>query len=181
MTKQITFFEHIHAKVRAKNAPPKNDMPTNHLAYILATWFWSGRSPLMAGTAGSLAALPFAWFFLTYMGSLGLFLNIIFVTYLGLKSAEWYEKHSGTHDASPIVIDEVVGMWIALLFLPTTGENWAVWWIVAFVFFRIFDWTKPWPASFFEKKRGAVGVMFDDIAAGVYALILTQLTYHYWG
>jgi phosphatidylglycerophosphatase A len=76
------------------------------------------------------------------------------------------------HDQGALVWDEVIGMWIALFAAPT---QW--WWmIVGFALFRLFDIWKPWPVSWADRRvHGGLGVMLDDVVAGVYALVVLQL------
>lgn len=76
-----------------------------------------------------------------------------------------YLRATGTEDPKEVVIDELVGQWIALSILPTTITGFAI----GFVAFRFFDVVKPWPVSFFDRKvKNAFGVMMDDVAAGLY-------------
>ena len=87
---------------------------------------------------------------------------------IGVKAADIYEAHSGKKDASEVVIDELVGQWIALLVVPL---DWR-WWLTAFVLFRLFDVVKPGPVRTAERLPGGLGVMADDVVAGVLVAIL---------
>lgn len=148
---------------------------TFHPHFIICSWFWSGRLP-MAGTAGTIASLPFAWAILEFGGIVQLAIATIFITALGIYSSNWFEEKTKSHDASVIVVDEVAGMWLTALALACTGVTSAAAWATAFMAFRIFDWTKPWPASYFEKDVDkGLGVMMDDIVAGCYAFFSTYL------
>ena len=165
---------------KGKKQPLPADFKTLRLNYQLATWFYSGRLP-MAGTMGTLASLPFGWAILHAWGTIGLAIATVIVTFVGIYVSNWYEAETKTHDASEIVIDEVAGMWLTALLLPTSGE-WLLPWVIAFAYFRIFDWTKPWPACFFEKGNlSGLGVMMDDIVAGAYAFIATYFTLQIMG
>ena len=133
----------------------------------LATWFFSGMFPKMPGTIGSLAALPFAYY-LYKAGSVQLLgACAIIVSLVGIWISNQYMNAFGREDdPSEIVIDEVAGMWIALLpamFNPIS-------WTLAFILFRFFDILKPWPISWADSKlpRG-LGVMMDDVIAGIFA------------
>jgi phosphatidylglycerophosphatase A len=87
---------------------------------------------------------------------------------LGTKSADVYGKKTGVTDDQGIVVDEVVGMWIAAL--PAGGR--LDLWLVAFFLFRVFDIYKPWPASFYDNRgRNGFDVMMDDVVAGFYAML----------
>ena len=101
-----------------------------------------------------------------------LLLTLIAVFFIGVWAAFHVEKTDG-HDASIINIDEMVGMWLSLVFLPD-GISW-IWWIVAFFLFRFFDILKPFPVGWSQKLRGGWGVMMDDIFAGLYTNIILQL------
>ena len=133
---------------------------------LLATWFGSGLLPWAPGTWGSLAALPFgvALFWLT--GPFGLLLASLAVFALGLWAAGAYEQVAAIKDPGAIVIDEVAGQWIALI--PAALNPWAI--VLAFILFRAFDVAKPWPVSWADRHlKGALGIMADDIIAGLYA------------
>lgn len=148
------------------------DFPQSHPAFITCSFFYSGKLP-MAGTAGTLAALPFAWLILYMGGTLALFIATLLVTLVGTLTTEWFEKKTKWHDASVVVIDEVAGIFLTCLLLPATGDGVWIYWLSAFILFRIFDWTKPWPACFFDKKmKGGFSVMMDDIVAGAYAFFV---------
>ncbi len=134
-------------------------------AVLLATWFGTGYMRPASGTWGSLAALPFAWLISDIGGQLGLFIASLVAFVVGIWAANGYEKLSGEKDASPIVIDEVAGMWLTLAFVPLDP----LLFLVGFFFFRLFDVTKPYPANECEKIKGGLGVMLDDMVAGIYA------------
>jgi phosphatidylglycerophosphatase A len=89
----------------------------------------------------------------------------------GAWSARLAERALGVEDPGPVVIDEVVGMLVSLLFLPGT---WPVM-VAAFIAFRVFDIVKPWPAGRLEDVPGGWGVMADDVMAGVYANLTIQI------
>jgi len=140
------------------------------LAEIIGTVFYVGRSPVAPGTMGSAVAL-LTWFilkpslvdplFLLITG--GLFFLGIAVSALLIEA--WNEK-----DPKEIVIDEWVGMWISLYLVP----NEIMWGLVAFLFFRLFDILKPGPVQTMEDMDDAIGVMMDDVVAGILACLVTQ-------
>ena len=140
------------------------------LAEIIGTVFYVGRSPVAPGTMGSAVAL-LTWFilkpslvdplFLLITG--GLFFLGIAVSALLIEA--WNEK-----DPKEIVIDEWVGMWISLYLVP----NEIIWGLVAFLFFRLFDILKPGPVQTMEDMDDAIGVMMDDVVAGILACLVTQ-------
>lgn len=139
----------------------------------LATFFGVGLAPKAPGTFGSLAALPLAALLMLagpfpYMIFCALFLPIAIV------SAEVYERTKGEHDLSEIVVDEVIGMLVALVWLPMT---WQVF-VLGFLLFRLFDIWKPWPISYLDRKiEGGVGVVVDDLLAGVIVNVILQAIY----
>jgi phosphatidylglycerophosphatase A len=137
----------------------------------IATGFWVGNLPKAPGTWGSLAAfLP--WFLIKGL-TLPMYLLVLFAVFiLGFFTAGSAEKILDRADAGPIVIDEILGMFIALTLAP----NHPVAWILGFILFRIFDITKPFPVSWFDQRvHGGIGIMMDDVVAGIYALICLQL------
>lgn len=138
----------------------------------LASWFGCGFLSPAPGTWGSLGALPFGLLILAIGGIYGLIAGIIIVTLIGLWAADKFDKDMDGHDSKMIVIDEVAGMWIALL--PAGFDPMLI--LVAFIGFRAFDITKPWPACYFDKSvKGAAGVMGDDLVAGVMAAFCVSL------
>lgn len=138
---------------------------------LLATGFGSGLVPKAPGTFGSLAALPVCML-LVYLPWYAVLAVVLITFAAGLKAAAAAEAALGVHDNSAVVIDEFAGMFTAVLFYPP------VWYyaLLAFVLFRIFDIFKPYPVSLADQRvGGALGVMLDDILAGIYAMLAAQL------
>lgn len=139
--------------------------PTDPAA-LLATWFGSGFLPIAPGSWASLAALPGAAL-LAWLGGPVLLAGsaaVLFV--LGIWAADAYMEAVKVHDPPAIVVDEVVGQWVALALLPLDPLAYAL----GFLLFRVFDVLKPWPANFIDRAvTGGFGVMLDDVVAGVYA------------
>ncbi len=134
------------------------------------------------GTWGSLAALPIGWGLLQIGGPSFFLAATVLITVLGIRAIDAEMKASGVHDPGWIVIDEVVGQWIALL--PVAFGAWragvpvtALWpgIVVAFLFFRLFDIWKPWLVGRADARDDATGVMLDDVWAGVFAAIVVIL------
>lgn len=141
-------------------------------AILLATWFGAGLMPKAPGTWGSLAALPFAWIIVSLGGSSALDVACLVVYVVGVWAADKTIKVTGIHDPGLVVIDEVVGQWIVLIFTPLNP----LLYLVGFGLFRLFDIFKPWPVSWADQKiEGGTGVMLDDVLAGLYGLALIQL------
>ena len=139
----------------------------------LATLGPVGRIRPAPGTWGSLAALlPAAG--MAMAGDWLLEIGVVVACIIGVKAADIYEAHSGKKDASEVVIDELAGQWIALLVIPF---DWR-WWLTAFLLFRLFDIAKPGPVKMAERLPGGIGVMADDVVAGVLVatlLVVVQL------
>ena len=148
-------------------------IPCWHPARLISSWLGAGHLPYAPGTWGSLAALPFAWAIASAFGPLGLLAAILVALGLGIWATRVILRGDRSGDPGHVVIDEVVGQWIAVL--PAAPyEPWP--WIAAFFAFRLFDIAKPWPASYFDRRvSGATGVVMDDVFAGVYAAILVYI------
>lgn len=147
--------------------------PRNPLHW-LAVGFGSGLSPKAPGTFGSLAAIPFYYLLLQWF-SLPAYLAILVVTFLlGVWACRSAAKAIGEHDHGAIVWDEFIGMWIACIALPSG----IAWMLLAFVAFRFFDILKPWPIRWFDENlSGGLGIMMDDVIAGIAALGVVQLVH----
>jgi phosphatidylglycerophosphatase A len=148
------------------------------MSHLIATFFYVGHMRPAPGTWGSLAALPFAWIIITFTGFWGLLAFSIITFWVGLWATREDTRGKDDHDPSEIVIDEVAGQWIALL--PVAyGANMmnvdvlALWsgWIAAFALFRLFDITKPSLVGWADRRDDAMGVMLDDVIAGIFAAI----------
>ncbi len=145
--------------------------PLDRLAYVIATWFGVGWTPLAPGTAGSaVAALLFV-----PMRALGLdvmALLVLLLTGAGVWATQRIVALRGGHDPQFIVVDEVAGQWLTLLVVPA---DWR-WYLAGFVMFRLCDQFKPWPARQAERELPpAWGVMLDDIFAGAWGAVLLWL------
>lgn len=142
------------------------------------SFLFLGKSPVAPGTFGSFGALILSYFIvenvLDYGSYLLLLLSGIFY-YGGLQIAPWCEKKYGK-DPGIYVIDEVIGYLITIGFLLffEIDMNQTLW-ILSFLFFRIFDVLKIWPAKDLEKLEGGHGIILDDVAAGIQTLILLLL------
>ncbi len=139
--------------------------------HILAFGFGTGLSPVAPGTVGSLVGVLFAWLTM----DLGLPLQLAVAAAISV-SGIWIcgesARRIGVHDHGGIVWDEIAGMYITLLVAPPTITAW----ILGFVLFRAFDIAKPWPIRDLDHRLGGgVGIMLDDLAAALYALILLGL------
>ena len=144
-------------------------LPWWHPAALIATGFGVGLLPAMPGTWASLAALPCAWVIRGLGGTGGLAAAAAVAFLSGWWAAARVARSSGQHDPGFIVIDEIAAQWLVLLVAPL---DWRLY-TAAFLLFRLFDITKPWPARLVERGvSGGLGIMLDDIVAGLYALAL---------
>ncbi|TAL85104.1 MAG: phosphatidylglycerophosphatase A [Rhodanobacter sp.] len=143
----------------------------------LACGFGSGLAPVAQGTFGSLAALlpwlllrelPLPWYLLVLLAGFA----------LGVWACDVAGRALGVDDHRSLVWDEFIGQWVALLplllpaLLPGSGFQW---WMLAagFVLFRLFDVWKPWPICWMDRHlKGGMGVMVDDVVAGVFAALV---------
>ncbi len=150
-------------------------------AWTVATFFGAGLGKPGPGTWGSVAALLLwaAFAFGTHPSPLllnsALLLGIALSIVLGVPAATIAARESGRHDPGFVVIDEVAGQWITLLFCPA---HWVPA-ILALILFRLFDITKPFPARQLESLPEGWGIVFDDVAAGLYALLVGVLLRHF--
>ena len=142
----------------------------NFLVKTISTFFFVGYLPLIPGTFGSIAGIGI-FYLLNGISWPGYFLFIFCLMALGLLTSGRMEKLLNKKDPGCVVIDEVMGMLIALSFLPPEPKII----ILAFLMFRILDTLKPYPAGRLQNMHGAVGVMGDDLVAGVYANIVLQV------
>lgn len=153
---------------------------------IIATFLFAGYLKPAPGTWGTLAALPFVWALHILGGPWLLTIATVVMFFVGLWAVKGMTEGSDNKDPSEIVIDEVVGIWIAML-----AVSWGTWavsmmrdepvailalypgWISNFLFFRLFDIWKPGVIGKADKRGDALGVMLDDVYAGVFAAIVT--------
>lgn len=139
--------------------------------HILAFGFGTGLSPVAPGTVGSLVGVAFAWLSRDagLVAQLGIAAAIVVA---GIWICGESARRIGVHDHGGIVWDEIAGMYITLLGTPPTIVGWAL----GFALFRLFDIVKPWPIRELDHRLGGgVGIMLDDLAAALYALILLAL------
>lgn len=139
--------------------------------HLLAIGFGSGLSPIVPGTMGTLAAIPF--YLLLVQLPLPLYLVALVVACIvGVKICQVTSDDMGVHDHGSIVWDEFAGFWITMLVVPVlnlSAYDWK-WLLTGFVLFRFFDMVKPWPIGWLDKRvHGGLGIMLDDIVAGVMA------------
>ena len=140
----------------------------SHPAGWIATALGAGLTPIAPGTAGSLVAL-LPWWFLLRGLPLSWYLAVLVAGFLlGVWVCAVCDRRLGVHDQGALVWDEVIGMWATLFAAP------AAWWwmLVGFALFRLFDIWKPPPVRQLEALPGGIGIIADDVMAGVYAALV---------
>ena len=152
------------------------------LQKLFLTFGGAGLSPKAPSTVGTLASLPVGIAILYYLGMETLFMVTLAITVIGIFEINKYEKETGIHDQQHIVIDEAAGMWLALMIAVSTAltmtypyaEVLAI--VLSFAAFRLFDIWKPSTIGWIDREvKGGLGVMMDDVLAGVAGGLLTVL------
>ncbi|CUS48331.1 MAG: phosphatidylglycerophosphatase PgpA [Idiomarinaceae bacterium HL-53] len=139
-----------------------------HPIHFISLGFGTGLSPKAPGTMGTLVGIPavLAFSALSVNAYLGV---VICFAILGIFLCHETGKALGVPDHGAIVWDEIVGYMIALIAIPITWQTL----LLAFLLFRFFDIRKPWPIRWFDRKiKGGFGVMFDDVLAGLFTLVI---------
>ena len=140
---------------------------------LLATGFGSGFSPVAPGTAGSMLAIPLWWFLLAPATPFAQALVLLGVVAASVAVVERVCRRKGVQDDQAIVLDEIAGMWITLWAAPRSMVIVAL----GLLLFRVFDVWKPWPVSWAERRlAGGLGVVMDDVVAGVLAAAVLNLS-----
>lgn len=144
------------------------------LQKLFLTFFGAGLSPKAPGTMGTLASLPVGLAILYYLGMETLFMMTLLITVVGIFEINKYENRTGIHDQQHIVIDEAAGMWLSLMIAHSTAitldypyvDILAI--LFSFTAFRLFDIWKPSTIGWIDRKlKGGMGVMLDDVLAGI--------------
>ncbi len=136
--------------------------------HFLAFGFGTGLSPWAPGTVGSLLGVALAWFMVD-VPTLWQLLAAAVLFVAGIRVCGRSSQKLGVHDHGGIVFDEIVGMYVVLIFTPFGLYSW----ILAFVLFRAFDIVKPWPIRDLDHRlEGGLGIMLDDLVAALYAALL---------
>jgi len=145
---------------------------------IFLTFFYTGLLPKAPGTWGTIAGALLGLVILQYLAHETLFLAMVLITIIAIKEIDKEEKESGIHDASEIVIDEVAGIWLAMAMSGAT----MIQIIFSVLFFRLFDIWKPSVIGRIDREvKGGLGVMGDDIIAGIFAGISSAGVYQALG
>lgn len=145
------------------------------LSRFLATVCFVGYAPIAPGTAGSLVATLAFMLMPTYLPHVPFAMASVALFVIAVWAADRHAS-SDNPDPSEVVIDEVMGMVVAVAFLPLTPAVL----IGSFVLFRVFDIAKPFPVRQFEKLHGGLGIVMDDVMAGVYANVTLRAGMYLW-
>jgi phosphatidylglycerophosphatase A len=142
----------------------------DQIKLFFATGFLTGYFPVASGTVGSFLAILIYLFIPGFNEAYILIIFILLFLVIGLYTSDFAEKVYG-FDPPEVVIDEIVGMWLTMFFVPKTYVLAAI----GFILFRIFDIVKPFPAKQSQELKGGIGIMLDDLIAGLYALVVLHL------
>lgn len=173
---RLTRHDAVHFALHSKKVRRTSFGMRNFLKK-LATFFGVGLSPKAPGTVATIATIPLV-LLLDWTGPIIYMIVTLLLLPVGILAAEVYEQDKGSHDSQEIVIDEVVGYLITMVWLPMTWQ--AI--LIGFVLFRLLDITKPLFIGYLDKKiQGGLGVMADDVAAGIVASLIMQVLYTHTG
>ncbi len=141
---------------------------------LLASGFFSGHIPFAPGTMGTLVAIPLYLLLVTLLQGWWYAGAVVALTVVAIWISGLAEELYGRKDPPQVVIDEIVGFMLTMIAMPPT----AMYIIMGFVLFRVFDILKPQPAGWInDRMRGGSGIVLDDIVAGLYANIVLQFFY----
>jgi phosphatidylglycerophosphatase A len=132
------------------------------LAWVIATWFGSGLSPIAPGTAGSLAAIPL-YLVAVRGGRAGVAVAALAATAAGVWASTRVARRIGKKDPQVVVVDEVAGLLVTMLPFDSLSVRGLA---LGFITFRLFDALKPWPIRALERLPEGWGIVLDDVAAG---------------
>ena len=138
------------------------------VAWAISTWFGCGLVPRAPGTMGTLGAIPL-YLLVARQGRPGVAVAALLVTAVGVWAASVVARELGKKDPQIVVVDEVAGLLLTML--PMREVSWlAV--VIGFALFRLFDVFKPWPIRKLEELPGGWGIVFDDVAAGMFGAVV---------
>jgi len=141
--------------------------------HFLALGFGSGLMPKAPGTFGTLAAIPL-FLLMSGLSPINYALLVLLISLVGIYLCGKTADDVGVHDHGAIVWDEFAGFFITMFMVPVSWLSI----LVGFMLFRFFDILKPWPISIADKKlTSGFGIMFDDILAGLFALVLMHIIF----
>ena len=157
---------------------PERCCKVTNLKKILVTFFGLGYAPVAPGTCGALGALV-TYVVIAHVDTSGIALVILCALSIAgcVWLTPWAKKHFGSSDPKQFVLDEAAGLYLTMLFVPVK-RLWAAA-AIGFVLFRFFDILKPFPIKKAEKAPYNLGIVADDLVAGVFANILLRIGLHF--
>jgi phosphatidylglycerophosphatase A len=159
-----------------KMKPELKKLNLRNPLHFMAVGFGSGLSPIAPGTTGSFAAIPLCYL-LTGLPVAWSLIIIMISWYIGIIACQSATDAIGIDDHGAIVWDEFVGMFITTICAPQSFT----WMIICFLVFRVFDIFKPWPIKLIDSDlHGGLGIMLDDVLAGLYGLVTIQLWLYFF-
>ncbi len=142
---------------------------------FFATAGFAKKFPRGPGTYGTVVAIPLVYL-VSQTGPLVYMAITLAITIFAVIISQSYEDLNGTHDPKEVVIDEIAGFFVSMTWLPQTWQSY----VLGFILFRVIDIVKPFPISVIDQKvKGGVGVVADDIAAGILTNVILQSAYSY--
>ena len=155
---------------------PERTEPKTHsggIAVRIATGFGAGFAPVAPGTAGTLLAVPLGWLMVSFLGAHAWLqaISVAAASAIAVWSADRAAAAFGVEDPGEIVVDEMAGFLVAVALLPAGWKTL----VAAFTLFRLFDITKPPPCRSAESLAGGLGIVADDLVAGLYANIFIRI------
>jgi phosphatidylglycerophosphatase A len=156
---------------RTYTVPPIPSTIWTNPWHFIAFGFGTGALPIAPGTFGTLIAIPLYLFLATFSHTTYVVLTLM-ITFFSVWLCEKVSREIKVHDHQGMCIDEVVGYLVTMAFAP---YGWR-WMLLGFVLFRLFDIWKPWPVRQIDTHvHGGFGMILDDVAAGIYSLLIIQL------
>ena len=153
-----------------KDIPPLPKSLWHNPLHFVAFGFGAGALPFAPGTFGTLMAIPFYWL-LQHLPSTAYLIIVIAITIGSIIISDRVAKEINVHDHPGMCLDEIVGYLITMLYAPKG----ILWIVIGFLLFRLFDIWKPWPIRLIDEQvHGGLGIILDDVLAGIYSFVLLQ-------
>lgn len=138
---------------------------------LCATLIFVGHFPLFPGTVGTLVTIPLYLLLAVWMPNILYICTLVVIIFIGVWSANLAERHYANKDPKPVIIDEMSGFLLTMLFIDPNPMNISL----GFFIFRMMDILKPPPARWLEELKGGIGIVADDLVAGFYSNLLLQV------
>ncbi len=156
---------------RSYIVPPLPNSIWKNPWHFIAFGFGTGAIPIAPGTFGTLIAIPLYLFLTSYSQTTYIAMTAA-ITFFSIWLCEKVSRETESHDHQGMCIDEIVGYLVTMIHAPYGWQ----WMLLGFILFRIFDIWKPWPIRQLDQQvKGGLGMILDDVAAGVYSLLIIQL------